>query len=406
MCETSAPEKEPAWMKTITTHLTQISEDIKQMDKKLSDIATTANYAIDTAQEAMVKCEEAKKDIEKVITDIEKVRTENIILKKNVCELNAKIVNFETQSRRNNLIFCGIEEQENETWKDCEDKLSIILKAIGIENINFERVHRLGIKESRSRNIIAKFTYYKDREAVWAARFKLAGTNKWIMEDFPEEVMAKRKALYPAFKAAQRSTEINKVSMKVDKLCIDGRLFTVDEIHKLPSFLQPDKTAVISTDDAVVFFTKSAIFSNLHPLPIYIDGVNYSCNEHYFQHSKALMFKDFETASKIKSSTDPYEMMQLAKTIKGYKHSQWMQHAKQILKRANEAKYSQNEAARDALLATGGKQIGEASTNKFYGIGLGLFSKKATDTSAWTGKNLMGTILTEIRDSYQTSSEF
>jgi predicted NAD-dependent protein-ADP-ribosyltransferase YbiA (DUF1768 family) len=65
---------------------------------------------------------------------------------------------------------------------------------------------------------------------------------------------------------------------------------------------------------------------------------------------------------------------------------------------ANQAKYSQNQSAKAALLATGNKVLGEASSNKLYGTGIGLFSKDAADCSKWTGKNLMGKILSDIRD--------
>lgn len=226
--------------------------------------------------------------------------------------------------------------------------------------VSFERVHRLGQKsDGRPRHIIAKFCYFKDREKAWLARSELGKENIWLMEDFPQEVLAKRKLLYPAFKAAQRSTEIKSVNLKADKLCVDGQTFTVDQMHKLPPPLKPDRAAVIETDSTVVFFTKHAIFSNLYPLPIRIGNHIYNCNEQYLQHSKATMFGDSNIANKIKDETDPYAMMSLAREIKGYKHGQWLQQVKKILKSANEAKYRQNDLAKDALLATGNKLLGK-----------------------------------------------
>ena len=54
--------------------------------------------------------------------------------------------------------------------------------------------------------------------------------------------------------------------------------------------------------------------------------------------------------------------------------------------------------ARQALLDTGNRRIGEASPDTQYGTGVHISSPKATDSSTWSGKNLMGRILSEIRE--------
>jgi ribA/ribD-fused uncharacterized protein len=331
--------------------------------------------------------------------------------------LQKKLVTLECHSRRDNLIFSGIEEVENESKQQCEDALMKILHGAGLGHITFERVHRLGFKkdqkdlkrdknaskdQKQSRHIIAKFSSYKDRELVWSRRFNISETqNIWIMQDFPEEIKTRRQTLMPALKAALRSPIVNKASLQVDKLIVDSKVYTVESMNQLPAFLQPDKTSIIETDKTVVFFTKHAIFSNLNPLPVRLDGRLFSCNEQYFQYMKALHFNDQQVANRILEEKDPYKMMSLAREIAGYKHSEWQQQAGRILKVANEAKYRQHEVAKEALLATCDKKLGEASSNSFYGTGVGLLSSFASDDTKWFGKNLMGTILTEIRDSFQ-----
>ena len=67
-------------------------------------------------------------------------------------------------------------------------------------------------------------------------------------------------------------TEIKNAILQVDGLILDGKAFTTSNMHELPSFLQPEKAALIQTDDTVVFFTRHAIFSNLHSIEVRIDG--------------------------------------------------------------------------------------------------------------------------------------
>jgi ribA/ribD-fused uncharacterized protein len=373
-----------------------ISTELKSMTKTVTDISNSVEFAVGQAKDAV----ETARRSEKCIGEL---RTENYKLQSTVNDMQQKLLNLELQSRRNNLIFCGVPEQENEKWEDCENAVADILGSIGMQGVKFERVHRLGQKRQGShRHIIAKFCYYKDKERAWKSRFDLANieipaTNLWITEDYPPEIQKKRKALYPALRAAKRSTTVTNASLNVDKLLVDGKTYTTNNMHKLPDFLQPHNTSAIETEDVVVFFTKDAIFSNLHPTQIRVDGELFSCNEHYFQYTKAKIFDDQATAAKIKAESNPYNMMSLGKQVKGYRHQRWLQEAKGVLKRANEAKYHQNESTKAALISTGRKKLGEASANKLYGTGVGLYSKKATDTSCWTGQNMMGDILTKIR---------
>ena len=72
------------------------------------------------------------------------------------------------------------------------------------------------------------------------------------------------------------------------------------------------------------------------------------------------------------------------------------------------AKFSQVQTARQALLSTGRKVLGEATKDPIYGIGLNINDPAAEDPSKWTGDNLFGRVLTEIRSeiSPRTSSDY
>ena len=87
---------------------------------------------------------------------------------------------MQSQNMRNNLIFAKISETDNEDPAKTEDivrdfmveKLQIAKSVV--DDIKFERVHRMGAKTNAySRNIVAKFTLYNDRETVKRHRFKV-----------------------------------------------------------------------------------------------------------------------------------------------------------------------------------------------------------------------------------------
>ena len=83
----------------------------------------------------------------------------------------------EQYSRRNCLIFHGIEESENENTNDkimalCEQKLKV-----KVDCKDIDRSHRLGPrKDKKSRGVIVKFTSYNTREQIYRNRKKLRGS--------------------------------------------------------------------------------------------------------------------------------------------------------------------------------------------------------------------------------------
>jgi hypothetical protein len=84
---------------------------------------------------------------------------------------------------------------------------------------------------SKPRNIVAKFSFFKDCEYVRGrALLKLKGTNIWVNERFPPEVEDKRRKLYPMMRAARKQNK--RVKLVVDKLYIDGDLQEPKDTHE------------------------------------------------------------------------------------------------------------------------------------------------------------------------------
>ena len=99
---------------------------------------------------------------------------------------------------KDNLIFYKLPEENGE---NCEEKvLSFIENRLGIERATTETklhtAHRIGtFNRGNTRPIVAKFTYYPDREKVRKAAKNLKGTEFGISEQYPREIMEKRKQL-------------------------------------------------------------------------------------------------------------------------------------------------------------------------------------------------------------------
>ena len=71
------------------------------------------------------------------------------------------------------------------------------------------------------RSIVAKFTYFKDRELVRKQWKNLDATRFSVFEQFPPEVVEKRKRLIPKMKAARGQG--SKAWIAYDTLFVDGK---------------------------------------------------------------------------------------------------------------------------------------------------------------------------------------
>ena len=108
-------------------------------------------------------------------------------------EIKEKASDLEDRSRRNNLVFFNFpEEPPNESLNEnCEKKVIDLLENKGFfdedYNIFIDRAHRLGKRNSQNskpRQIIVRFTYFKDKDAIIKNGKKLRGCPISVSEDF------------------------------------------------------------------------------------------------------------------------------------------------------------------------------------------------------------------------------
>ncbi|XP_076462786.1 protein irg-1-like [Babylonia areolata] len=154
------------------------------------------------------------------------------------------------------------------------------------------------------------------------------------------------------------------------------------------------------------FFGNKSPFSQHHPAKFDIDGLTYNCAEQYMMHQKAVLFKDAAMAKKIMSSKNPVEQKRFGRKVQNFDKDIWAEQSKVIVKRASFAKFSQNPELLKTFLATHPRTLVEAAPrDRLWGIGLGASNPKARDRSQWRGRNLLGQILTEVREQLRRELE-
>jgi ribA/ribD-fused uncharacterized protein len=153
------------------------------------------------------------------------------------------------------------------------------------------------------------------------------------------------------------------------------------------------------TNEFVFFWKTEEVFSQWHPSKFTVADVNYETAEQFMMHQKALVFGDQEAAAKVLLTVDPREQKKIGRSVKNFDPKQWSDVAWQVVYNGNRAKFEQNPSMLKQLMETGDRELVEASPyDKIWGIGMGQDDPRALDKTKWDGTNLLGDVLTQLRD--------
>ena len=222
-------------------------ENLNKSVANLEESFTIIEKDVDALKEKTKKNSQKINDLEQSVEyndqDISDLQRDMKSLRHDVDNLKMQLLYQEHYSRRENLMFIGIQEEvgtqddeENGTVsnQNTEDTKEIIYNFMEQElqiqsarsRIEFQRVHRVGKERGKkTRPIIAKFLRYCDREEVlFKARKLLKDKSYSVFEDMPKELYELRKAQLKKLQNAKERGDTAYFSKKYpDKLFINGK---------------------------------------------------------------------------------------------------------------------------------------------------------------------------------------
>ena len=179
----------------VMAKLNSMDTCMKAVSNNLSDVKTDVQCIKEKVGKLQSEVEGLKSEVGTLQEENRALRLNNDTLMQRLCNNEKHIDDLENRSRRNNLVFYGMDKWEGENSDSCESRLRELCvdKLDLIEDIEFDRVHRLGNKPNAP--LIARCSHYKDKIKILKARYKLKGSGIFVGEDFSSGVREVRKKL-------------------------------------------------------------------------------------------------------------------------------------------------------------------------------------------------------------------
>ena len=190
--------------------LTEARERLRQeisadYTSKISDIIDSLEFTQRELVDMKNNFERMKAQNSQLQNQLENVSQELTTLKQHFNKAELRADYMEDQSRRNNLRICGVPEEPNENWEQTQRKVARLFYEKFNATPDLERVHRVGKNKNKTRDIVAKFFRFQDRDAVYMDRRKLKGTQIYINEDLcPATVEVRRQQKDALLEARQQ----------------------------------------------------------------------------------------------------------------------------------------------------------------------------------------------------------
>lgn len=141
------------------------------------------------------------------------------------------------------------------------------------------------------------------------------------------------------------------------------------------------------------------VFSQWHATPFVLEGLPFVTAEQWMMFAKARLFGDTERGEAILATPDPAKQKRHGQAVRGFEPELWDRWKVDIVYRGNLAKFRQNAGAARQLAATRPAMLVEANPRDWiWGVGLAAEDPAIMSPSEWRGENLLGRVLTAIRE--------
>lgn len=200
----------------------------------------------------------------------------------------------------------------------------------------------------------------------------------WDMNNkvtYSDEIDSEVRNLREALKSIASRAENGDYTVRMagNRIYIDGVAYGYDDLDIVPVELRRGIPQMKRVGKGIAFRGKECFLSNFYPCDLTIDNVRYSSVEQYYQHIKCASCNDYDRARKILNTDDFLQAKIYGDGCE--EKDNWIEIKVYTMFKGMFYKFSQNDFLVNKLLSTENLHLYEATTDMFYGAGIGLNSK-------------------------------
>ncbi|XP_063385471.1 uncharacterized protein LOC134671541 [Cydia fagiglandana] len=217
-------------------------EKMNEILEKLNNIQTELSEQKATIENNGAKVtEQVTQNFNKILDEkLDLLEGKYDLLKETVDTQEKRLYILEKQFRERNLVFFGMDENEK-SYLELENKIIQFIEEhldLQLGSKDIQVVKRLGIKKDRPRPIVVTFTTLGTKIKLLKNKRMLNDTQYYIKEDFPKNILEKRRELQEQLKIEKDKG--NKAIIKYDKLIILGQKTDATNSKKRNLYMSPE----------------------------------------------------------------------------------------------------------------------------------------------------------------------
>lgn len=257
--------------------------------------------------------------------------------------------------------------------------------------------YRSGKKIGKNpKNIVVHIKWVQTKMKIMALKKKMIAdkqTAYYISDDIPFELRGHRQKLKNINEAARKLDIESKIVG--NKILLNGKMYTSADLDGLPDELLDGASQIKDVKGGLAYRGEDTFLSNFHHAEFSLDEHNFVTVEQYYQYKKCLTLGHINMAAKILRTARPLQAKSLGDKFDDTDSDDWMEERAQCMLNATVAKFTQNPELAKKLLNTGDQGLYEATTDRYFGAGIGLGSQLWI-TGRWTGENVAGKICMNV----------
>lgn len=214
---------------------------------------------------------------------------------------------------------------------------------------------------------------------IWKKRKEIKQDNNGNLPcsqaDHPRQLREDLHIMYRVVNAASTYEEFHSAEVKDYKVLLNGKEYSARDLEDLPEEIRPSTISTRYSNTTLVFFTRYTCLSNHFPTTFEVNGHVFSSMEHFLAFKHAQLSEDPDLIQQASNIKDPFDAKAMLNQLKHDHSQEWQERAPNYALQGLRAKFNQNNCMADYLCSTQPLNLGEASTNPVWGIGLPLDSQ-------------------------------